>query len=120
MLRLTAAMILSGPPLGAHMNDVGPLEIAIEPKTKRDQEKMGVALAKLVADDSSFGVLIDNESGQTIIKGTSERHLDAKLDILKRTYKVDLNVGAPQVAYRETITGKSDVDYTHKKQSGGP
>jgi elongation factor G len=95
------------------------IEIAIEPKSKADQEKLGVALAKLVAEDPSFRVTTDQESGQTIIKGMGELHLDIKVDILKRTYKVDANIGAPQVAYREKITRLATVDYTHKKQTGG-
>jgi elongation factor G len=95
------------------------IEIAIEPKSKADQEKLGVALAKLVAEDPSFRVTTDQESGQTIIKGMGELHLDIKVDILKRTYKVDANIGAPQVAYRERITRPVTVDYTHKKQTGG-
>jgi elongation factor G len=95
------------------------IEIAIEPKSKADQEKLGVALAKLVAEDPSFRVATDPESGQTIIKGMGELHLDIKVDILKRTYKVDANIGAPQVAYREKISRPTTVDYTHKKQTGG-
>jgi elongation factor G len=95
------------------------IEIAIEPKSKADQEKLGVALAKLVAEDPSFRVMTDQESGQTIIKGMGELHLDIKVDILRRTYKVDANIGAPQVAYRERITRPVTVDYTHKKQTGG-
>jgi elongation factor G len=95
------------------------IEIAIEPKSKADQEKLGVALAKLVAEDPSFRVNTDPESGQTIIKGMGELHLDIKVDILKRTYKVEANIGAPQVAYREKITKPVAVDYTHKKQTGG-
>jgi len=95
------------------------IEIAIEPKSKADQEKLGVALAKLVAEDPSFRVHTDPESGQTIIKGMGELHLDIKVDILKRTYKVDANIGAPQVAYREKISRSATVDYTHKKQTGG-
>ncbi len=95
------------------------IEIAVEPKTKSDQEKMAVALYKLAAEDPSFRVSTDQESGQTILKGMGELHLDIKVDILKRTYKVDVNVGAPQVAYRETITKRVEVDYTHKKQTGG-
>ena len=95
------------------------IEIAIEPKSKADQEKLGVALAKLVAEDPSFRVATDQESGQTIIKGMGELHLDIKVDILKRTYKVEANIGAPQVAYREKITRQATVDYTHKKQTGG-
>jgi elongation factor G len=95
------------------------IEIAIEPKSKADQEKLGVALAKLVAEDPSFRVHTDQESGQTIIKGMGELHLDIKVDILKRTYKVDANIGAPQVAYREKITRQVTHEYVHKKQSGG-
>jgi elongation factor G len=95
------------------------IEIAIEPKSKADQEKLGVALAKLVAEDPSFRVTTDQESGQTILKGMGELHLDIKVDILKRTYKVDANIGAPQVAYREKISKSVTVDYTHKKQTGG-
>jgi elongation factor G len=95
------------------------IEIAIEPKSKADQEKLGTALAKLVAEDPSFRVSTDQESGQTIIKGMGELHLDIKVDILKRTYKVEANIGAPQVAYREKITRAVTVDYTHKKQTGG-
>ena len=95
------------------------IEIAIEPKSKADQEKLGVALAKLVAEDPSFRVHTDQESGQTILKGMGELHLDIKVDILKRTYKVEANVGAPQVAYREKITRSVTVDYQHKKQTGG-
>jgi elongation factor G len=95
------------------------IELAIEPKSKADQEKLGVALAKLVAEDPSFRVHTDQESGQTILKGMGELHLDIKVDILKRTYKVEANIGAPQVAYREKITRKVTEDYTHKKQTGG-
>jgi elongation factor G len=95
------------------------IEIAIEPKSKADQEKLGVALAKLVAEDPSFRVTTDQESGQTIIKGMGELHLDIKVDILKRTYKVEANIGAPQVAYREKISRSVTKDYTHKKQTGG-
>jgi elongation factor G len=95
------------------------IEIAVEAKTKGDQEKLGVALQRLAAEDPSFYVSTDPESGQTILKGMGELHLDIKVDILKRTYKVDVNVGAPQVAYRETITRPVTVDYTHKKQTGG-
>src|ERR1700754_833646 len=95
------------------------IEIAIEPKSKADQEKLGVALAKLAAEDPSFRVSTDQESGQTIIKGMGELHLDIKVDILRRTYKVDANIGAPQVAYRERISKPVTVDYTHKKQTGG-
>jgi elongation factor G len=95
------------------------IEIAIEPKTKADQEKLGIALAKLAAEDPSFRVSTDQESGQTILKGMGELHLDIKVDILRRTYKVDANIGAPQVAYRERLTKKVEIDYTHKKQTGG-
>ncbi|MBO0754658.1 MAG: elongation factor G [Bradyrhizobiaceae bacterium] len=95
------------------------IEIAIEPKSKADQEKLGVALAKLAAEDPSFRVSTDQESGQTILKGMGELHLDIKVDILKRTYRVEANIGAPQVAYREKITKQVTVDYTHKKQTGG-
>jgi elongation factor G len=95
------------------------IEIAIEPKTKGDQEKLGVALAKLAAEDPSFRVSTDQESGQTIIKGMGELHLDIKVDILRRTYKVDANIGQPQVAYREKMSRRVEKDYTHKKQSGG-
>ena len=95
------------------------IEVAIEPKTKADQEKMGVALARLAQEDPSFRVSTDQESGQTILKGMGELHLDIKVDILKRTYKVEANVGAPQVAYRETISKTIEHDYTHKKQTGG-
>ena len=95
------------------------IEIAIEPKSKADQEKLGVALAKMVAEDPSFTVQTDQESGQTIMKGMGELHLDIKVDILKRTYKVEANIGAPQVAYRESLGKRADIDYTHKKQTGG-
>ncbi|WP_353186594.1 elongation factor G [Bosea sp. (in: a-proteobacteria)] len=95
------------------------ITIAIEPKSKADQEKLGLALSKLANEDPSFRVSTDQESGQTILKGMGELHLDIKVDILKRTYKVDANIGAPQVAYRETMTKKTEVDYTHKKQTGG-
>jgi len=95
------------------------ITIAIEPKSKADQEKLGLALSKLANEDPSFRVSTDQESGQTILKGMGELHLDIKVDILKRTYKVDANIGAPQVAYRETLTKKAEIDYTHKKQTGG-
>ena len=95
------------------------IEIAIEPKSKADQEKLGVALAKMVAEDPSFTVQTDQESGQTIMKGMGELHLDIKVDILRRTYKVDANIGAPQVAYRESLGRRAEIDYTHKKQTGG-
>src|SRR5450432_559352 len=95
------------------------IEIAIEPKSKADQEKLGVALAKLAAEDPSFRVSTDQESGQTILKGMGELHLDIKVDILRRTYKVDANIGAPQVAYREKLTRRVEINETHKKQTGG-
>ena len=95
------------------------IELAIEPKSKADQEKLGVALSKLASEDPSFRVSTNHETGQTILKGMGELHLDIKVDILRRTYKVDANVGAPQVAYRETISKTYEEDYTHKKQSGG-
>src|ERR1700716_2057177 len=95
------------------------IEIAIEPKSKADQEKLGVALAKLAAEDPSFRVSTDQESGQTILKGMGELHLDIKVDILRRTYKVDANIGAPQVAYREKLTRREVIDWVHKKQTGG-
>jgi len=95
------------------------IEQAIEPKSKADQEKMALALQKLAAEDPSFRVTTDAESGQTRIKGMGELHLDIKIDILRRTYKVDVNVGAPQVAYRETLARSTEIDYTHKKQTGG-
>ena len=95
------------------------ISVAIEPKTKGDQEKMGVALARLAQEDPSFRVSVDEESGQTILKGMGELHLDIKVDILRRTYKVEANIGAPQVAYRETLTKSVEIDYTHKKQTGG-
>jgi len=95
------------------------IEIAVEPKSKADQEKLGVALSKLAAEDPSFTVSTDHESGQTILKGMGELHLDIKIDILKRTYKVEANIGAPQVAYRESISRRAEIDYTHKKQTGG-
>jgi elongation factor G len=95
------------------------IEVAVEPKTKADQEKMGVALNRLAREDPSFRVSSDNESGQTIIKGMGELHLEILVDRMKREFKVEANVGAPQVAYRESLARKVDVDYTHKKQSGG-
>ena len=95
------------------------IEIAVEPKTKGDQEKMGLALNRLAAEDPSFRVKTDEESGQTIIAGMGELHLDIIVDRMKREFKVEANIGAPQVAYRETITKQAEVDYTHKKQSGG-
>ena len=95
------------------------IEVSVEPKTKAEQEKLGVALAKRQAEDPSFSVSTDQESGQTIMRGMGELHLDIKIDILRRTYKVDANIGAPQVAYRETLGRKTEIDYTHKKQTGG-
>ena len=95
------------------------IELSVEPKTKADQEKMGVALNRLAAEDPSFRVSTDHESGQTIIKGMGELHLDILVDRMKREFKVEANVGAPQVAYRESLGRAIDVDYTHKKQSGG-
>ncbi len=95
------------------------IEIAVEPKSKADQEKMGMALGRLAAEDPSFRVSTDEESGQTIIKGMGELHLEIIVDRLKREFKVEAAIGAPQVAYRETITKSVDVDYTHKKQTGG-
>ncbi|ALV29329.1 elongation factor G [Pannonibacter phragmitetus] len=95
------------------------IEIAVEPKTKGDQEKMGLALNRLAAEDPSFRVKTDEESGQTIIAGMGELHLDIIVDRMRREFKVEANIGAPQVAYRETITRRAEVDYTHKKQTGG-
>ena len=95
------------------------IEIAVEPKTKGDQEKMGQALARLATEDPSFRVSVDHESGQTVIKGMGELHLEIIVDRMKREFKVDANVGAPQVAYRETITRAAEIDYTHRKQTGG-
>ena len=95
------------------------IEVAVEPKTKADYEKMGQALNRLAQEDPSFKVTTDEESGQTIIKGMGELHLEILVDRMKREFKVEADVGAPQVAYRETITKEVEVDYTHKKQSGG-
>jgi elongation factor G len=95
------------------------IEIAVEPKSKADQEKMGLALQRLAAEDPSFRVSVDHESGQTIMKGMGELHLEILIDRMRREFKVEANVGAPQVAYRETIARASEIDYTHKKQSGG-
>jgi elongation factor G len=95
------------------------IELSVEPKTKADQEKMGIALNRLSAEDPSFRVSTDHESGQTIIKGMGELHLEILVDRMKREFKVEANVGAPQVAYREYLAKAVDVDYTHKKQSGG-
>ena len=93
--------------------------VAVEPKTKADQEKMGLALSRLAKEDPSFRVSSDNESGQTVISGMGELHLDILVDRMKREFKVEANVGAPQVAYRETFSKEAEIDYTHKKQSGG-
>jgi elongation factor G len=95
------------------------IEVAVEPKTKGDQEKLGVALHRLAQEDPSFRVSVDHESGQTIIKGMGELHLDIIVDRMKREFKVEANVGAPQVAYRETVSKRAEEDYTHKKQTGG-
>jgi elongation factor G len=95
------------------------IEIAVEPKTKADQEKMGIALARLAAEDPSFRVETDFESGQTIMRGMGELHLDILVDRMRREFKVEANIGAPQVAYRETIGHEVEHSYTHKKQSGG-
>ena len=95
------------------------IEMKVEPKTKADQEKMAQALHTLALEDPSFRVSVDQESGETILKGMGELHLDIKVDILRRTYGVDANVGAPQVAYREALARPADIDYTHKKQTGG-
>ncbi len=95
------------------------IELSVEPKTKADQERMGVALSRLAAEDPSFRVSSDHESGQTIIKGMGELHLDILVDRMKREFKVEANVGAPQVAYRESLAKPVEITYTHKKQSGG-
>ena len=95
------------------------IEIAVEPKSKADQEKMGIALARLAAEDPSFRVETDFESGQTIMKGMGELHLDILVDRMRREFKVEANIGAPQVAYRETVSREAEIDYTHKKQTGG-
>ncbi|HEY9579382.1 MAG TPA: elongation factor G [Rhizorhapis sp.] len=95
------------------------IEVAVEPKTKADQEKMGIALNRLAAEDPSFRVATDHESGQTIIKGMGELHLEILVDRMRREFKVEANVGAPQVAYRESLAKEVEIDYTHKKQSGG-
>jgi elongation factor G len=95
------------------------ISVAVEPKSKADQEKMGIALNRLAAEDPSFRVRSDEESGQTVIAGMGELHLDILVDRMKREFKVEANVGAPQVAYRETFAREVDIDYTHKKQSGG-
>jgi len=95
------------------------IELAVEPKTKADQEKMGIALQRLASEDPSLRISTNEETGQTTLKGMGELHLEIIVDRMKREFKVEANVGAPQVAYRETITQKKQIDYTHKKQSGG-
>jgi elongation factor G len=95
------------------------IEVAVEPKTKADQEKMGIAISRLAAEDPSLRVATDEETGQTLLKGMGELHLEIIIDRMKREFKVEANVGAPQVAYRETISQSFLMDYTHKKQSGG-
>ena len=95
------------------------IEMKVEPKTKADQEKMALALNEMALEDPSFRVSVDQESGETILKGMGELHLDIKVDILKRTHKVEADTGAPQVAYRESLARPTNVDYTHKKQTGG-
>jgi elongation factor G len=95
------------------------IEVAVEPRSKADQEKMSTALQRLAQEDPSFRVSVDPESGQTVIKGMGELHLEILVDRMKREFKVDANVGAPQVAYRETISNRAEIDYTHKKQTGG-
>jgi elongation factor G len=95
------------------------IEVAVEPKSKADQEKLGIALNRLAQEDPSFRISVDHESGQTIIKGMGELHLDIIVDRMRREFKVEANVGAPQVAFRETVSKRADVDYTHKKQTGG-
>lgn len=95
------------------------ISIAVKPKDKGGSEKMGIAIGKMVAEDPSFRVETDEDSGETILKGMGELHLDIKIDILRRTHNVGVEVGAPQVAYRETITQSATDSYTHKKQTGG-
>jgi elongation factor G len=95
------------------------LQTAIEPKSKADQERLNVALSQLASEDPAFRLKSDEESGLTIIAGMDEPHLDMIVDRMRREFKVEANVGAPQVAYRETITRKAEIDYTHKKQTGG-
>lgn len=95
------------------------IELAVEPKSKVDQEKMGLALSRLAAEDPSFRTSTDQETGQAVIKGMGELHLEIIIDRMRREFKVEANIGAPQVAYRETITKSCEIDYTHKKQSGG-
>ncbi len=95
------------------------IEVAVEPKSTADQEKMGIAISRLAAEDPSLRVKVDHESGQTVLAGMGELHLEIIVDRMRREFKVDANIGAPQVAYRETITKEYAIDYTHKKQSGG-
>ncbi len=95
------------------------IEMKIEPKTKADAERLLAALALMASEDASFGYSKDPESGEVIAKGLDDLHLDTRIDALKRTHKVEVNVGAPQVAYRETLARSTEVDYTHKKQTGG-
>jgi elongation factor G len=95
------------------------IEVSVEPKSTADQEKMGIALSRLASEDPSLTIESDQESGQTILKGMGELHLEIIIDRMKREFKVDANIGQPKVAYRETITKKVEIDYTHKKQSGG-
>ena len=94
------------------------IEIAVEPKSRADQERLSAALATLRAEDPSFHFSTDRESGQTILKGMNELHLAAKVELLKQTYKVDANIGAPQVAFRERVTERVEHSYTHKRQTG--
>jgi elongation factor G len=96
-----------------------PIEVSVEPKTDADRERLDLALAEMAAEDPAFRACTDQESGQVILGGADEGQLDAKINILRRTYKVDANVGAPQVAYRESLGRKVEIDYTHKKQTGG-
>merc|ERR1712228_131227 len=95
------------------------IKVAVEPKTKNDQQKMSDALIRLAAEDPSFRFSRDEETGQTIIEGMGELHLEIIVDRMKREFNVEANVGAPEVSYREAITNEAEVDYTHKKQSGG-
>lgn len=95
------------------------IKVSVEPKTKADQEKMGLALNRLAKEDPSFRYQRDEETGQTTIEGMGELHLEIIVDRMKREFKVEANVGEPQVAYREAITVPATIDYTHKKQSGG-
>jgi elongation factor G len=95
------------------------IEMKIEPKTKADQDKMAIALEAMAHDDPTFRVVVDPESGETILNGIDELHLDIKIEILKRTYSVDVNVGAPKIAYREHLARATDIDYTHHKKVGG-